>query len=566
MVTKLIKLKLTAFIGCTLAVVNSNCQTLSCSAIVSNNSSSIEAIIDKATNMVRDNTGSFIISGQTTPFGGSSSDILVSKVNAACAPQWSTTFNGTGNNTDEVQDMAVDASNNIYIAGNSNGVGSALDLITIKISAAGVVSWNSRYDANNQNDYNTAIGYSSTDNTIVTAGWVSYTSSPTAIVVRKLNTTTGAVIWSTPWSLASGNVKAYDLAIDNTGNIYVCGEAKYQSGSMKYTKTILLKFNSSGMLQWSRQYVGTLDPALVDIQQNIANKVKIDYTGYIYICGTKSSGSTWNGFMYVPNQDMLLIKYNSAGTQQWIASYNRAGFGDEANDMVFDVNNNIALAGKSDNGVDYDFAVYKVSNGGSNLWQTFFNGTLANSWDEAFSIDITSCRNYLVVCGVTQMGTVFNNDIITMRLDYSGAIVGTALFNQAINKYDRANTIIGGNGHCFVGGVSQDASNNSSLVQLKYSWSYLPCERIGSAGESILTIDQISVFNDGNKLILRIPEGSIIYNTSIYTTEGKSIMHFEEMKNGMTIDISGLTNGIYAIEVISSDRLFKQIKKFVVNK
>jgi hypothetical protein len=97
----------------------------------------------------------------------------------------------------------------------------------------------------------------------------------------------------------AGNGGTYDgIVIDSSNNIYVCGAI---GGSPLYG--IVVKYNSSGILQWKRRLGSTVAfPRL--------SGITVDSLGNIYTVGV---GQSYN-LAYV-------IKYNNNGVIQWQRSF-----------------------------------------------------------------------------------------------------------------------------------------------------------------------------------------------------------------------------------------------------
>ncbi|HNV95635.1 MAG TPA: hypothetical protein PKG63_04105, partial [Bacteroidales bacterium] len=107
----------------------------------------------------------------------------------------------------------------------------------------------------------------------------------------------------------NGNANLEDMGvglyIDGSENVYVVGTT---SISTINSDIITIKYDSSGTLQWLRTYDGTGNSF------DSGADIVVDSNGDVYI-----TGSSYNT---TPNTDMVTIKYNSSGTQQWATTYN----------------------------------------------------------------------------------------------------------------------------------------------------------------------------------------------------------------------------------------------------
>ncbi len=125
--------------------------------------------------------------------------------------------------------------------------------------------------------------------------------------------------------------EAYSIAVDNSGNVYVTG----RSGGIGITKDYAtIKYNSSGVQQWVARYNGPGNG------RDDAYSIAVDNSGNSYVTGF----STGLGTSY----DYATIKYNSAGTQIWVARYNGPGNGNDfAYSIVVDNSGNVYVTGGS---------------------------------------------------------------------------------------------------------------------------------------------------------------------------------------------------------------------------
>ena len=124
---------------------------------------------------------------------------------------------------------------------------------------------------------------------------VKYNSSGTKQWTKQLG--------SSGWDWGNG------VTTDSSGNIYVTG---YTNGGLDgntnsgYGDIFLVKFNSSGTKQWTKQ-LGTSS-------SDSGNGVITDSSGNIYVTGYTLGGL--DGNTSSGNKDIFLVKYNSDGVKQ----------------------------------------------------------------------------------------------------------------------------------------------------------------------------------------------------------------------------------------------------------
>ena len=151
------------------------------------------------------------------------------------------------------------------------------------------------------------------------------------------------------WATYYGGV-SYDygrkVSVDSLGNTYIIGNTNssnniasggYQNiyGGGIYD-TFLVKFNSSGVRQWTTYYGGS--------DLDVGNALIIDTIGDIYLAGnTKSITNIASGGhknICGGGTDAFLVKFNSLGVRQWATYYGGSGT-DAGIDLSVDGNNDI---------------------------------------------------------------------------------------------------------------------------------------------------------------------------------------------------------------------------------
>jgi hypothetical protein len=115
------------------------------------------------------------------------------------------------------------------------------------------------------------------------------------------------------WSTTAGTQYFFHENVtvtDALKNVYVAGATVTASG----THDILIaKYNSLGVQQWIQQYNGLAN------SNDFATALEVDGSGNVYVTGAVTNDTA---FLL---SDLILIKYNSSGVQQWVQTYNGTG-------------------------------------------------------------------------------------------------------------------------------------------------------------------------------------------------------------------------------------------------
>jgi len=310
---------------------------------------------DAGNDIKTDASGNVFITGYTTVRNGAytKKDYLTVKYNSSGAQQWKATYNGPGNQDDEAVAVSLDPTGNIYVTGTSFAGKDPLgeqDYLTIKYNTGGSQLWTARYNGPaSEPDHATDLAVDNSGNVYVT-GYVRGTGLDYGTV--KYNTN-GVQQWAAIYN-GPGNSSdlAFGLALDNAGNVYVTGSD--QKKANEYNADYLtVKYNSSGVQQWTARYNGTAN------DNDEANDIVVDKSGNVYITGWTNGVS--------PSWDMTTIKYSPAGAQQWVKTYNGPkDSADVGNKIALDDNGNVYVAGASAGKTSaWDFITIKYSPSGT---------------------------------------------------------------------------------------------------------------------------------------------------------------------------------------------------------
>jgi uncharacterized delta-60 repeat protein len=372
---------------------------------------------------------------------------------------WTATYNGGGNNMDAITSMVTDNAGNVYVTGYSYGSASNYDLVTIKYNTNGVRQWLAKYNGPGSGaDIANSVFVDGAGNVYVTG----YSDALTGNFIDNDATTikyspSGAQLWVARYD---GGIQRSDagamVKVDASGNVYITGSTTVRNGAYSRNDYLTAKYNSAGVQLWKATYngPGNLDDAAIGIV--------VDAAGNVYVTGTSFAGKDPVG-----EEDYVTIKYNAAGSQQWLARYNGpASEPDCATGIAIDNSANVYITGYSQ-GIDLDYATIKYNTDGMQQWVARYNGP-ANSADIAHAIKVDDAGNVYVTGGDQKI--IYNSDYLTVKYNPAGIQQWTARFNGSANDNDEAYALtVDQAGNVFVTGYINGVSPGWDIETIRYN-------------------------------------------------------------------------------------------------
>ncbi|MBS1494584.1 MAG: T9SS type A sorting domain-containing protein [Bacteroidetes bacterium] len=474
------------------------------------------------------------------------SDFVLIKYNSVGTELWKVHYNNPSNTDDLVYAMGMDNSGNIVITGDGGE-----DMLTVKYNPDGILQW--------ANLYRTPLSSRSISNTVSCDDsgniFIGGTSTITSgnnrdMVIVKYNSS-GILQWSKtfdgPWHSADQTMK---LLTDNSGNVYVCGSTVDSNWNSNLT---LLKYNTNGDLQWSAIYQNIESP------DNDVTNMLIDNNGYIFVTGY-SLGT--NG-----GARGIILKYNSQGVLQWKASPPSNVLPNSVFDLVTDNSGNIYTTGAiTADGTNTQYYTAKYNSQGIFQWGKSYSMT--DGLNKAWKICIDALSN-VYVTGLSK-GINTETDFATIKYSPSGVQLWAARykgdntsksFGSAINL-DNADNV-------YVSGFSQVSDIYNKVITIKYS------QTSGVVNTSSNVPSQYSLgqnypnpFNPNTKINFSLPKSSFV-SLKVFDLSGKEVSGLinENLSAGTyQADFNGanLTSGIYFYTLKTEN--FSETKKMILIK
>ncbi|MBN2379948.1 hypothetical protein JXM67_09135 [candidate division WOR-3 bacterium] len=346
--------------------------------------------------------------------------VLVTSAVAQPTEVWNKTYDSGSD--DLARGIAADDAGNSYVTGTSG----YNDCQTIKYDSNGNILWNEIYDSGytemafdvaldgEGNVYITGCtnDYPKTENKFLTVKydndgtelWAKTLGGITSCVARGIAVdaagfvyvtgyqenflqasedfytikydTDGNLIWMQSYGVTYGSrEKAYDVALDASGNVYVTG--RHFNGDDWDVLTV--KYDNDGNLQWGVFHDENNDDGGFGIA--------VDADTNVYVTGYSSNN--------IGNFDYLTIKYDKDGNMQWKRFYNV--FTEDAAQAVAVDDSYVYVTGYCESRGDQIFLTLCYAENGDFMWEKIFNSIYC---DFASAIAVDASHN-LYVTGST---------------------------------------------------------------------------------------------------------------------------------------------------------------------
>jgi hypothetical protein len=351
--------------------------------------------IDIGHSVEQTSDGGFIITGYTRSYGTiSGRNVWLIKTDAFGNEQWNNTFGANGDDEGHCVKQTTDGG--YIIAGLTNSFGAGLkDFYLVKTDSLGILLWQRTFGGANDDEAYSVL--QTNDGGYVAAGVTSSFSNGGRDVFLVKTDPSGNFVWQKNLGGLSSD-GAWDIQHSSDGGFIIAGWT-FSHGPGFLGNAWLVKSDSLGNEQWNKAFGGTDVDRAYSVQQT-------NDGGYILTGYTDSFGAG----LY----DMLLIKTDNTGNQQWMKTFGGTGR-DYGHSVQQTMDGGFIAAGYTLSfgaGGD-DMYVVKTDANGNEQWSNTYGGS---SSDIAYGIRETSDGGFIITGHTLSFGAGVH-DVWLIRLE-----------------------------------------------------------------------------------------------------------------------------------------------------
>lgn len=498
---------------------------------------------DVARRMVKDNSGNFVVTGSSIVSypGLSNYQVLTIKYDSLGNQVWINGEDNPMNSSDDVTDLIIDDSDNVYLAGiHPNS-------FLLKYDSTGIKKWikgisPSYYEDVSEVDKQLCIDNDGNIYCCIPA-WI---NGHVHSSIWKYSPG-GELIWNKHFDDLSGSDdKPISIIYDHKAYLYMAGSIIKTDTNINY---YVYKIDQNGDVIWAKDY-GT-----DTYSYNFPKKLIYGKESDLYLLGRRND-------MFEDNQ-FNIMKLDTAGNIIWEKSISGgAPYEDSPQDIIIDSINNIYVTGTIYG--NNKLYLIEFNKDGEFIWDSSSNDTL--SFDgTGYKLGLDD-KNNLYVIGATFENGIIGYDMVIFKLDPDKNLKWFLEENFSSGSNYPVETIL----NCEDDFTMFLKTGNTGIyyTTARYSNYTSDIKDPNNIKQFLLHQNYPNPFNPKTKIRYTIPSGSYV-SLKIYDILGREITSavnkYEASGNHEIIfDGSNLGSGIYFYKITAGS--FSQIKKMILLK
>jgi hypothetical protein len=247
---------------------------------------------DEGRSVKQTKDGGYVVTGFTNSYGAGGYDMYLTKFDSTGNVTWSRTWGGT---VDDRGDSVIQTADGGYaVTGTTGSYGAGgYDMFLAKYDGNGTLSWNKTWGGTGT-EYGKSVVQTADGGYAVTGYTNSYGAGSYDAFLVKYDSA-GNLIWNNTWG-GTGSDQGNQIVLTSDGGYAVTGVTT-SYGDTVNGDMLLIKYDSSGNVTWSRTWGGT--------GQDYGNGLRQASDGGYAVTGYTDLGSGAG--------DMFLLKYDSSG-------------------------------------------------------------------------------------------------------------------------------------------------------------------------------------------------------------------------------------------------------------
>lgn len=367
--------------------------------------------------------------------------------------EWVVEYTGATTGSNRPIKSAIDCNGNLIVAGYSHAIN--FDFVVIKYSPSGSIIWSNRYDGpGNSHDYVTDMAIDDSGNVYVCGkSWGGVTTKYDWATI-KYAAKDGKAMWVRRFNWRTNlSDEPFGINLDIDKNVYVVGMAAVNDLGKEM---ITAKYSQNGDSVWTIPY------RFNTIKNDWGYSICVDSSLNVY-----SLGYTWREG-YLAGNDITIVKYDKVGSVIWTRNH-PTNDGDYLRPILskLDAANNLVVVGNYSI-QSYDFVTIKYSAQGNLLWTRVFD---QGGIDRANSLYVDDNCNILIAGYNYNQQFTWGGDYLILKYSPEGDTVLTTFINgQTEYSVDEAyDALMDRFGNIYVTGRSENTSYRPDFLTLKLS-------------------------------------------------------------------------------------------------
>lgn len=393
----------------------------------------------------------------------------------------------------------------VFIAGEKATASNAVNAVRIKYTNTGVAS-EFAFNGEGDNGDNVRDGVYDPSGNIYICGYSVGMDSDRDFFVAKL-TTTGDTLWTRSFTgtMYGSDDDATAIALDNAGNVVATG---YLKNSGTGSDIAVFKFSPNGTLLWQQVYNG------VTSESDRAHALLIDASNAVYVTGRTDIDPS-----YTNNDDILTLKYSSAGVLLW-ARIASSGPGSDRGDFLLASPTGVFVAGRGTNAINNDVALLRYTESGTLVWSAALD---LNHNEFLRDIQLTNDGQLLLAVSVYNVADAAPIAAHLVRYDTNGALISNSPVTTDYEQEEAVALSLASTGDFY---LLLTGDNEQRVITQKYAaggsllWETSESPGDATIGDDILVVENDDVIIAFHSDVLTGADVDFANRLQAYTAEG----------------------------------------------